>query len=117
MLITLLVGCGARDSYPSEATAPTGPAPSVATRGSPVPPDTAQLLNSAPAGARVNYRLSDGRGLSLALGPVYDSGMKVPCRLGRAGSGEPGSGNPTVYAFCRDGNQWYQTTPVVISGD
>lgn len=115
-LATMTAGCGGQDFSADTTAAPAGPPVSVSTRGVAVPPDIAQALSGAPAGARINYRLPDGRMLSLALGPSYESGLAVPCRIGRAAPGEEGGASPGGYAFCNSGSQWYQMNPVLMSG-
>ena len=96
--------------------ATAGPSPSVPARGSPVTVAAAQMLDSAPTGGRLDYRLADGRPAAFVLGPLYQSGWEVPCRIGRVGVGASRGGGPTAYAFCRQGNLWYEMTPVVVSG-
>lgn len=76
----------------------------------------ARVLESGSAGERIRYRLVDGREAWLALGPIYQSSRGVPCRVGRTSAAEAGAANPTSYPFCRIENQWYATSPVVISG-
>ena len=72
--------------------------------------------NTESRGERLQYRTSDGRLVSLALGPVYSSARGVPCRLGRLDRIEPGVAAPTSYPFCRIDNRWYEMRPVVVSG-
>jgi hypothetical protein len=97
-------------------TVSTGvPAPAT-TDASPVDSAGAQNLETAPDGSRINYRPAGGFGDSLVIGPLYQSGRGVPCRLGRAGPPATGYPVPTSYPFCRIGGQWYAMKPVVISG-
>jgi hypothetical protein len=114
----MLGGCGmardymgleARAGAPAREAGPPSPA-----RGSPVPPAAAQILDSAPAGGRLDYHLADGRRATFVLGASYQSGWQVPCRIGRVKA--DASNGPTAYAFCHQGDQWYAMTPVVVSG-
>jgi len=116
----MLGGCGTvHDFLGMEAragAAAPGPGPSVPARGSPVPTGAADILDSAPAGGRLDYRRPDGRPAAIELGGVYQSGLQVPCRIGRASPGRNLGDGPTAYAFCREGNRWYEMPPVVVSG-
>lgn len=97
----------------ADAAASTGPSvPAVASRGAPVPPPAAAVLEHAPAGARLAYRSPDGVPIDLILGPTYQSGLQVPCRMGRPGIGS----DRGAHVFCLQDNQWYAMPPVVISG-
>jgi hypothetical protein len=98
----------------AEAEAPSPAGPPVPTRGVPVPAAAGRVLDSAPDGGRLDYQLPDGRPAAFVLGGVFQSGLQVPCRIGRlGGSGGEVSG---TYAFCRQGDQWYAMPPVVVSG-
>jgi hypothetical protein len=89
------------------------PAPTDAT---PVDPAQAQTLENAGAGASFRYPLARGGDGYLVLGPLYQSGRGVPCRLGRLGPSGIVSTTLNTYPFCRFGNQWYAMRPVVVSG-
>jgi hypothetical protein len=90
--------------------------PPVAIRGVPVPAAAGRVLDSAPTGGRLDYQLPDGRPAAFVLGGVFQSGLQVPCRVGRLGPGGSGGNVPGTYAFCRQGDQWYAMPPVVLSG-
>ena len=113
-LAGLLGGCGSRDLGPEEPLTP--PPPAVPTRGAPVDAAAAHILDAAPAGARLDYRLPDGRTAVFSLGAVYQSGLQAPCRLGKTRAAGSQSGSPAAYPFCRYGAQWYAMPPVVVSG-
>lgn len=85
--------------------------------GREVPASVAQTLNAAPPGGSLPYQLADGRPASFVLGPVFQSGRGVPCRVGRLNPREVRSGDPTEYPFCRQGDQWFEMTPVVVSSN
>jgi hypothetical protein len=85
-------------------------------RDTPVPADGARLLTAAPNGARLDYRLIDGQPAVFVLGPIFQSGLSVPCRIGHLAGARVSSDSPTDYAFCRRGDRWYQMPPVVVSG-
>jgi hypothetical protein len=115
-----LGGCAsARDLFGFKAAADPAAAtarPPILARGTPVPAAAADVLANAPAGGQFDYRLPDGRSVLLVLGAIYQSGLQVPCRIGRTSrAGGPGDGS-AAYPFCRDGNQWYAMPPVVVSG-
>jgi hypothetical protein len=120
MVTVMLGGCqSAHDFLGLDGRAGTvapQPGPSVADRGSPVAADAAQVLDSAPPGARLDFRRPDGRPAAVVLGGVHQSGLQVPCRIGRAGAGTGRGDGPAAYAFCRQGEQWYAMPPVVVSG-
>jgi hypothetical protein len=118
MVILVLGGCGSRYAFmPADAGAPAAPAvPAVESRGTPVPPQAVQVLESAPAGARLDYRQPNGAPVVAILGEMYQSGLQVPCRMGRSGGGSGRGDSPQAFVFCRHGNQWYAMPPVVISG-
>lgn len=113
-----LSGCG---MIPTAATPVNGPAPELALGptsvqpGREVPANVAQALSAAPPGGSLRYQLADGRPASFTLGAVFQSGRGVPCRVGQINPREVGSGNPTEYAFCRQGDRWFAMTPVVVS--
>ena len=88
----------------------------MSTRGVPVPAAAARVLDSAPVGGRLDYQPPDGRPAAVVLGGVFESGLQVPCRIGRVGPGGSGLNLPSSYAFCREGSQWYVMPPVVVSG-
>lgn len=85
-------------------------------RGSPVDAAAGQILESAPTGARFDYRLPNGRTAVFTLGAVYESGLQAACRLGKTRAAGSPSGSPASYPFCRYGAQWYAMPPVVVSG-
>jgi hypothetical protein len=110
-----LVGCATNS--PAVVAPPGGglPAPGP-SRDTAVPPDSARILANAPPGGRLRYRLLDGTPVVLVLGPVYESGLLVPCRVGHAsGAGLTGD-SPRDYVFCQQGDRWYAMPPVVVSG-
>ena len=111
----VLGGCHAFRSEPRIEPA-SGPGPDLSARGTLVPAPAAGALDSAPTGGRFEYRLPDGRPVAVVLGGAYQSGLQVPCRLGRLSPGGSGPNAPPAYAFCRINNQWYQMAPVVVSG-
>ncbi len=96
---------------PGSALGPTGPA-----RGRPIASAAAQVLDTAPTGGRFRYRLADGRPASFALGPLFQSALGVPCRIGRVNPGDLRSAGPADYPFCQYHDRWYEMTPVVVSG-
>jgi hypothetical protein len=119
LTVTLMLGgCStARNFFGMDAQAWTPSAsPPVTGRGTPVAPAAGQILDSAPTGGRLDYQLPDGRPASFVLEAVYQSGLLVPCRVGRLGAGGGRGGGPNAYAFCRQGNQWYLMPPVIVSG-
>ena len=85
--------------------------------GREVPANVAQTLDTAPPGGSLPYQLTDGRPASFVLGPVFQSGRGFPCRVGSINSRTVGGGKPTEYPFCRQGDQWYEMNPVVISSN
>ena len=112
-VMVALGGCGSRSTIVD--TTPAVPAvPAVISRGSPVPPPAAQQLEHAPAGARLDYARPDGPPVAVVLGPMYQSGLQVPCRIGRPGPG--GTARADAFVFCRQGTEWYSMPPVVVSG-
>ncbi len=115
-----LGGCGMTGEFwttdAGAAGAAAMPIPAVATRGSPVPPPAAQVLESAPAGARLDYQSPNGGAAVLVLGATYQSGLQLPCRIGRSGIGGGRGAAPGTYVFCRQDNRWYAMPPVVVSG-
>jgi hypothetical protein len=90
--------------------------PPVATDGAPVDPALGQTLATAGAGATFSYRLAGGGAGVFVLGPLYQSGRGVPCRIGRLSPAEVAGVNLNAYPFCRFGDQWYAMRPVVVSG-
>ena len=109
----VLSGCGSHyEFWASEASNGAPAIPAVVSRGSPLPPPTAQVLGQAPIGARLDYRQPNGAPVLLVLGAPYQSGLQVPCRIGRPGGGY----RPQVFVFCRQGDEWYAMPPVVVSG-
>jgi hypothetical protein len=117
-MMLVLGGCGTSGDWlgsGASADRPAGIGVSPFSRARPVAAPVAAALDSSPNGARLDYAVS-GRPVSFTLGSVYQSGLQVPCRIGRLNGGGGRSDTPTTYAFCRDGNQWYEMPPVVISG-
>jgi hypothetical protein len=108
-----LGGCAAPAVIGTVSTGSPSPATTDAT---PVDPVLARSLEAAADGARIRHQLVNGVEGSLVIGPIYQSGRGVPCRLGRASPAEAGAATPISYPFCRIGNQWYAMKPVVISG-
>ena len=109
-----LGGCGSRYSEAVDVT-PAAPAvPAVVSRGSPLPPPAAQVLEHGPAGARLDYAQPSGVPVAVVLGPPYQSGLQVPCRVGRPRIGV--GAKLDAFVFCRQGDAWYAMPPVVISG-
>jgi hypothetical protein len=95
---------------------PAPPLPPAATDGSPVDPALGQTLSTAGAGATFRYQVAGGGEGYFVLGPLYQSGRGVPCRIGRLSSAEIAGVTLNSYPFCRFGDQWYAMRPVVISG-
>ncbi|MGC2411685.1 MAG: hypothetical protein WA459_03180 [Stellaceae bacterium] len=120
MLGITLSGCA---MVTAAVTPVPAPAPEVvlgtsgAQPGREVPASVAQALNTAPPGGSLSYQLADGRPATFVLGPVFQSGRGVPCRVGLVNLREVGSGNPTEYPFCRQGDQWFEMTAVVVSSN
>jgi len=113
--IAMLGGCGTIHWTAAQALAPDETAVEIA-RGHPVAPAAAQILASAPAGARLDYPFN-GRTVSFVLGGTYRSGAQLPCRTGRMDNlGAGPVSTPTVYAFCNSNGEWYEMNPVVVSG-
>jgi hypothetical protein len=113
VLALALAGCAGPAVLGTVSTG--APAPPT-TDASPVDSAIAQSLETAPDGSRISYQPADGLGGSMVIGPLYQSGRGIPCRLGRAGPPATGYPVPTSYPFCRIGGQWYAMKPVVISG-
>jgi hypothetical protein len=111
VIVAALAGCGIV-AGPGTQTAPPQPV----SAGTPVTADTARILADAPTGGRLTYRLVGGFSAVLVLGPIQQSGLGEVCRIGRVNASEVGPARPTAYAFCRRGDQWYEMTPVVVSG-
>jgi len=117
LLCAMLGGCGSDRWFSASATPVIAPPPvPEASGGAPVPIDVGQQLERLPPGARLAYRAADGRPMTFELGPPYQSGRGLPCRIGRASLGATTGSVPTTYAFCRKGDQWFEMPPVVISG-
>jgi hypothetical protein len=95
---------------------PSGPSAPVATDAAPVDSSLARTLETATAGTTFGYRLVDGGEGSFVLGPLYQSGRGVPCRVGRLSPAEIAGVSLNTYPFCRFGDQWYAMRPVVVSG-
>jgi hypothetical protein len=114
--LSIALGVGGCASAPAMIGTVSGVAAPATTDATAVDPGLAQSLETAPSGARIIYRLPDGFERALVIGPLYQSGRGVPCRLGRAGPPLFGASVPTTYPFCRIDNQWYAMKPVVISG-
>jgi hypothetical protein len=112
----VLGGCGSHHAFWEAEAGPGVPAapavPAVVSRGSPLPPPVAQVLEHAPTGARLDYRQPNGAPVAVVLGAPYQSGLQVPCRMGRPGGGYQAE----ALVFCRQGNEWYAMPPVVVSG-
>ena len=116
VVIIMLGGCGTTRTEAKTTASPPAPGvdQDVLTRGSPVPPAAAEVLSRTPAGGRFDYLAGDQRRTAFILGTEFQSGLQVPCRLGRV---DPILGDgPTTYAFCRKGDRWYAMPPVVVSG-
>jgi hypothetical protein len=114
----VLAGCGimtASGGPTLSQQAGPGDSGAASAGGTPVTEDAARILNAA-ADGQLRYRLLDGRVAVLVLGPIQQSGLGEPCRIGRLSPGEVGAARPTAYAFCRHGDHWYEMTPVVVSG-
>jgi hypothetical protein len=119
-LAIALSGCAMVTAAVTPVSAPTPEAALGAGGAQPgreVPASVAQTLNSAPPGGSLRYQLTDGRPATFVLGPVFQSGRGVPCRVGLVNLREVGSGNPTEYPFCRQGDQWFEMTAVVVSSN
>jgi hypothetical protein len=112
-LAAALGGCAAPAVIGGLPGAALPPAP---IDGAPVDPALGQTLSTAGAGATFRYRLAGGDEGYFVLGPLYESGRGVPCRLGRLSPAEIASASLNSYPFCRFGDQWYAMRPVVISG-
>lgn len=95
---------------------PGAPLPPAPVDGEPVDSALGQTLSTAGVGATLRYRLAGGGEAYFVLGPLYQSGRGVPCRLGRLSPAEIASSSLNSYPFCRFGDQWYAMLPVVISG-
>lgn len=120
MLSVALAGCEtANDGFDSSTVpgqnAGSSLGASAFSRARPVPAPAAATLEGGPSGARLDY-VTNGRSVSFTLGPIYQSGLQTSCRIGRARTGGGHGDAPTAYAFCRDGKQWYEMPPVVVSG-
>lgn len=118
-LTVLLGGCGmSRDQFQSELEpgAAAGVTQFTSFHATPVPPAIGHVLGTAPRGEPLDYQIAGGRTVGLVLGPPYNSGLGVPCRIGHVGVAGYADGAPTAYAFCHSGNQWYEMDPVVVSG-
>lgn len=95
---------------------PGAPLPPAATDGAPVDPAVGQTLETAGAGATIRYRLAGGGEAYFVLGPLYQSGRGVPCRIGQLSPAEVAGVSVSTYPFCRFGDQWYAMRAVVVSG-
>lgn len=113
LLVLALAGCAGPAVI---GTVSTGAPAAATTDATPVDPALAQSLETEPNGSRISYPPADGIGGSLVIGPLYQSGRGVPCRLGRAGPPATEYPVPTSYPFCRIGSQWYAMKPAVVSG-
>jgi hypothetical protein len=117
LLVGMLQGCGAAHAvFGTHAPAAAPQDVPLPVRGTPVPPAVARALDVAPAGGRVDYPLAQGAQVSLVLGPLYQSAWAVPCRVGTVSGVGIAGGSPTAFAFCREGEQWHEMPPVVVSG-
>lgn len=113
-VMVVLGACGAHHGEVVDVTPAVPAVPAVPSRGNPLPPPAAQVLEHSPAGARLDYARPNGLPVAVILGPMYQSGLQVPCRIGRPGIG--GGARTDAFVFCRQGTEWYAMPPVVVSG-